>query len=85
MGLGIPHDSRSVTAEKGDVNGSTTEEEQKLVIKELISAYDHIIATRLKAELCSIESNNNNNDDNKRDSPMSSKFSFINFSFSTST
>ena len=72
----MPPDSKSATTEQVDVNGSTAEEEQKLVRKELVSAYDRIIDTRLKAELCSAESSNYS--DYQRDSPNSSKFS-LNF------
>lgn len=76
LGTGISPESKSATTEQGDVDGSTANEEQKLVRAELISAYDRAIVAGLKAELCSMESNNYT--DNKRDSPTSSKFSFIN-------
>lgn len=39
-------------------HGETAEKEQKLVREALISAYDKNIATRLKAELCSLDINN---------------------------
>ncbi|KAJ6815291.1 ABC transporter G family member 14-like isoform X2 [Iris pallida] len=50
---GIPPDSNQATSEQGD----TTDEEQKLVSKKLISAYEQIFATKLKGELKSMDSN----------------------------
>uniref|UniRef100_A0A1D1Z316 ABC transporter G family member 14 n=1 Tax=Anthurium amnicola TaxID=1678845 RepID=A0A1D1Z316_9ARAE len=48
---GIAPDSKHST-EPGELNASTMEQEQNMVRKALVSAYDKNIATRLKAELC---------------------------------
>ncbi|ONK55955.1 uncharacterized protein A4U43_C10F2660 [Asparagus officinalis] len=62
---GIPPDSNPATMDQ--VDGKASEEEQRLVRKELLSAYDRVIAPALEAELRSTESNNYNGC--KRDSP----------------
>lgn len=52
-GAGITPDSPHA-AEHGEAPGSM-ERQQKAAREELISAYDRNIATRLKAELCSVD------------------------------
>ncbi|XP_043694809.1 ABC transporter G family member 14 [Telopea speciosissima] len=53
---GIAPDSKHIS-DQGELQGSA-EQEQKSVREALISAYDKNIATRLKAELCSLDINN---------------------------
>jgi hypothetical protein len=53
---GIAPDSKHVTEQS-----EALEHERKIVKESLISAYDKNIATRLKAEVCSMEVNNYNN------------------------
>uniref|UniRef100_A0A2N9F7P3 ABC transporter domain-containing protein n=1 Tax=Fagus sylvatica TaxID=28930 RepID=A0A2N9F7P3_FAGSY len=52
---GIAPDSKQAIEQ-----GEKTEQEQKSVKEDLISAYDKNISTRLKAELCSFDVNNHN-------------------------
>lgn len=52
---GIAPDSKQVTEQSEGL-----EQERKQVRESLISAYEKNIATRLKAEICSMEVNNQN-------------------------
>lgn len=58
-GAGIAPDSK-YAIENGDFTngGNGLQQEQKAVKEALIKAYDYNIATKLKAELCTVDPNN---------------------------